>query len=179
MSRHEIRKLVIAIFITLAGAGFSQASSPRGGSGGGSGGGHHNSNDDNNNSSVTVTETEVEVALKGVGTQAAAKGRAESKLITIVNASTSTTTTNSLLTISVKRLTLADGATVTFQLNGNAIGTGSVKGGQARLRLSSKKGDVVPTVNQGDVLTVVDPDGTTTDLTGTAGAPQTHTEMCD
>lgn len=179
MSRFEIRSLVFALGVAVTGAGFVEASSRE----------HHsnsrdtksnsrdtNSNEDSNNSTITVTETENEVKLVGAGAQSAARGHAESKVITVTNSATSTTKTNASLSIGVKRLTLADGVVVTFQLNGSSLGTGSVKSGKASLRLSTKKGDTVPPINKGDVVSVIDPDGSTTDLSGTAGASHSQTE---
>lgn len=166
MSRLDIRNIVVALGVAIAGTGFAEASGP----------GHKSKGGGNSKSCVTVTETELEVKLAGAGAQAAAKGRAESKVITVTNTATSVSTTNAFLAINAKGLVLDDGAVVTFQLNGNTVGTGSVKGRQVKLRLSTRKGDTVPTVNPGDVLTVVDPDGTTVDMTGTAGASQSETE---
>lgn len=170
MGQFAVRSLVAALAISIAGAGFVQASAP---------GNKEKEKEDSQKSSTTattVTDTEIEAKLVGVGTQVAAKGYAESKVITVTNTATKASTTRSFLTMSVKSLTLVDGSIVTFQLNGNAIGTGSVKSGRAKLSLSSKKGDTVPAVGQGDTLSVVDPDGTSVDLTGTFGAAQTETE---
>lgn len=179
MSRFEIRSVVFALGIAVAGAGFVEAASRNSSSSSRdtkSTSKDTNTNEDSNNSSITVTETENEVKLVGAAAQTAAKGHAESKAITVTNTTTSTTKTNSSLCISVKKLTLADGAVVDFQLNGSSVGKGTVKRGMASLRLSTKKGDTVPAINAGDVVSVIDPDGSTADLTGTAGAAQTQTE---
>ncbi|MDB5391409.1 MAG: hypothetical protein JWM11_7055, partial [Planctomycetaceae bacterium] len=65
---------------------------------------------------------------------------------------------------------LADGTVVTFDLNGTAIGTGTVTSGNVHIFLSSKNGDTVRAIIAGDILTVVEADGTTVDLTGTFGS---------
>lgn len=158
-----LRGAIVACGVLVASAGFVQASgSDRGGKDDGKGGG--------GSSAVSVTEVQLEAPLTGGTTQTAAKGYAESEVVTVTKTTTNTTTTYSRLTIGVKGLTLADGAIVTFEVNGTSVGTGTVKSGRAMLRLSSKKGDTVPTVNAGDSVTVLDPDGTTQDLTGTFAA---------
>lgn len=164
MSRCVFRSLMWALAVALAGATIVEASAPGGKS------------STKTKSTKVVTETETEASLAGGSTQAAAKGYAESEVVTVTDTTTSTSTTNSKLTISVKGLTLADGDVVTFNLNGTAIGTGTVASGRAKLRLTTKNGDTVPTVNAGDTIDVIDPDGSTVDLTGAFGAPETETE---
>lgn len=132
--------------------------------------------DDGSKTVVTVTETETTAKLKGQGSQASASGCAESSTVTVSNSSTNTSKTNSTLSIGVKKLSLADGSVITFAIKGNAVGTATVKKGKASLKLSTKKGDSVPTVNAGDVVKVIDSDGKSTDLSGNFGAASTHTE---
>lgn len=167
MSRFAFKSLAWAVAVAFVGATFVEASAPGGKSSSG-----------RRSSTRTVTEVETEARLVGGTTQAVATGYAESEVVTVTDTATSTTTTNSRLTICVKGLTLADGSVVTFNLNGAAIGTGTVASGRAKLRLSTKNGDTVPTVNPADTLDVIDPDGTTVDLTGAFGALQTETESC-
>lgn len=169
MSRLAVRILAAVLTLSVLTTGVVSASAPgsketekeKGKDGGGA---------------KTVTEAETEAKLKGTGTQAAAKGHAESKVITVTVKATGATTTQSSLSASVKKLTLADGSVVTFQVAGNTVGTGTVKSGQASLRLSTKKGNTVPTVNAGDSFSVLDTDGTTVILSGQFGPIKTDTE---
>jgi hypothetical protein len=164
MSRVATRSVSLVLTVLIVGTGFVDAVARGPGK------------SETSTSTTTVTEVETEAKLAGAGSQTGAKGYAESTVVTVTNTSTSTSTTNSFLTVHVRHLTLTAGSTVTFQLNGSTIGTGTVKHHRAYLRLSTKKGDTVPTVNQGDTLTVLDPDGMTVDLTGTFDAPETETE---
>jgi hypothetical protein len=112
-----------------------------------------------------VTETHLYAKLVGFGSQRGAKGYVRDYVVTFPN--TSTRQSHSLLSVSVRYLKLPRGSSVTFQLNGTTIGTAIVKEyHRAHLQLWTRKGDTVPTINEGDALTVVDPDGTTIDLTG-------------
>lgn len=128
-----------------------------------------------NYSPVTVTEQTTSATLTGTGTEPAATGHAVYRIITCTTSTS--TTTNSCLIICVKGLTLADNSVVTFQLNGSTIGTGTVTSGRAHLHLSTKKGDVVPTVAANDSVTVLDA-GSATILSGTFGAVTTQTDTC-
>lgn len=134
-----------------------------------------NGDDRDSNSTVTVTESET-IAKLICKAQTHASGAAEWTSITTTDSTTNTSKTNSKLSVSVRKLTLTDGSTLTFAINGASIGTGTVKKGRASLRLSSKKGDTVPSVGQNDTLTVIDTDGTTIDLTGSFGTVSTQTE---
>lgn len=167
MRQLAVRGLAVALSVAIVGAGMAQASAPG-----------NKPSESSKKKSTTVTEVQTEAELAGVvgGAQVAAKGHAESTVITVTNTATNTSTTNSFLSVGVKGLTLADGAIVTFNLNGTSLGTGTVKKGRASITLSTKKGATVPVVNSGDTVTVVDPDGTTVDLTGTFGTAETETE---
>ncbi len=167
MKRFAIRSLGMALAVLIAATGSLWASGPdKGGS-------------SKSKSTQTVTETELKARLVGVGTQAGASGYAESKVITVTNKTTNVSTTNSSLSISVKRLKLADGAKVTVQLNGKALGTASVKRGSVVFSLSTKRGNTVPVIVTGDTFSVLDPDGSTVDLNGKTGAAVTETEGGD
>ncbi|MFO1043385.1 MAG: hypothetical protein U0941_16500 [Planctomycetaceae bacterium] len=164
MTRFVVRGLALALAVSAIGVGYVEASAPGGKS-------------NKKVSTKTVTEAETEATLKGAGSQVSAKGHAESKVITVTNTVTNTTTVNSCLSITVKGLANLEGQVVTFNLGATALGTGTVKNGRASLKLSSKTA-TVPTVSQGDTITVVDPDGITTDLSGAFGAVKTETETC-
>ncbi|MDB5390853.1 MAG: hypothetical protein JWM11_6499, partial [Planctomycetaceae bacterium] len=137
---------------------------------GGDGDGNGHGSGGNGGGSVTASESGLKAKLTGTGTQTAAIGVAEFGTVTLTNKTTGTSTTNSSLGISVGGLTLADSSVVTFNLNGTAIGTGTVTSGNVHILLSSKNGDTVPAVSAADILTVVDPGGTTVDLSGTFGS---------
>jgi hypothetical protein len=164
MKRTTIQKIGMALAVLIATAGSIQASGP-------DKEGHSTSK-----STQKVSETELKAKMVGAGTQAAAKGYAESKVVTVTNTTTNVSTTNSSLSISIKKLTLTDGSVVTFQLNGKALGTGTVKSGRAGLSLSTKRGNTVPAVATGDTVSVLDPDGSTVDLSGKTGAAITESE---
>jgi len=121
------------------------------------------------------TEVETEARLVGVGAQLSARGEAEHEVETKTILATGVSTTKSELEVSVKRLALANGTAVSFQLNGTEVGTGAVRYARASLRLSSFRGDTVPDVLEGDTLTVVAADGTVL-LTGTFGPAETEVE---
>ncbi|MBS0204087.1 MAG: hypothetical protein JSS49_14370 [Planctomycetes bacterium] len=161
MKRFAVRSMLVALATVVAGAGFVEASAP----------GRRESS--RRSSTKTVTEADTEAALVGdpAGTQGAARGHAESNVVTVTTATA--TTTKACLTIGVKGLTGLEGQTVTFQLSSSTsdLGTGIVKNGRATLRLN---GAAVPNVNQGDIVTVVTPDGSI--VSGAFGAPQTETE---
>ena len=163
MTRFAVQGLVLAMAVPVVGAGFVEASAPGNRSG------------VKKVSTKTVTEAETEASLKGAGAQAAAKGHAESKVTTVTDTTTNTSTVKSCLSISVKGLVNLEGLVVTFNLGNSTLGTGTVKNGRASLTLSSKTA-TVPTVNPGDIISVIDPDGTTVDLSGAFGAVQTETE---
>lgn len=165
MRRFAIHGLALALAVSVGGMGVVQASAP-----------DNDKVPETKQSTRVVTETETGARLAGANGQTAAKGFAESKVVSVTDTTTQVTTTNAALSICVKGLTLVDGAVVTFQLNGTTLGTGTVKNGRAALRLSTRKGDTVPAVAAGDTITVIDPDGTTIDLTGTFGPLQTETE---
>jgi hypothetical protein len=111
-------------------------------------------------------EVNLYAELAGVGSQAAAKGYVRNYSVTFP--STSTRQSHSRLAISVRYLKLGRGSTVTFQLNGTTIGSAVVTAyHRAHLLLLTENGNTVPTINAGDTLTVIDPNGTTVDLTGT------------
>jgi hypothetical protein len=166
MKRFWIRKLLVALAVSIVGAGIVEAAAP----------GSKTRTNSARVSTTTSTEAETTASLAGSGTQTVSKGRAESCVVTVTNTVTNTTTTNSSLEVSVKKLTLANNAIVTFKLNGTSLGTATVKTGKAKLRLSTKKGNTVPAVAAGDTVTVVDPDGTTIDLTGAFGPITTDSE---
>lgn len=164
MTRFAVRGLALALAVSAIGVGYVEASAPGGKS-------------SKKVSTKTVTEAETEASLKGAGAQVGAKGHAESKVITVTNTATNTTTVNSCLSITVKGLANLEGQVVTFNLGTTLLGTGTVKSGRASLKLSSKT-TTVPAVSQGDTISVVDPDGITTDLSGAFGAVKTETETC-
>ncbi|MBS0205877.1 MAG: hypothetical protein JSS49_23500 [Planctomycetes bacterium] len=166
MTQLAIRSGLAAMAMALVTGGVAQASAP----------GHSEYHRSTTVSTRTVTETETNAKLTGAGAQTTAVGYVESNVTTVTDTVANTTTTNSSLTITVKRLTLANGSVVDFQLNGTSVGTGVVTNGRASLRLFTKSGAVVPAVATGDTLTVVDPDGVTVDLTGTFGAAISETE---
>lgn len=154
------RSFMAALALTLIAPVIVEASGPRG-----------------TRRAPTKMETEVETKarLVGIGAQLSARGEAEHEVETETILATGDSTSKSVLEVSVKRLALADGTAVSFQLNGTEIGTGTVRYARASLRLSSFRGDTVPDVVQGDTLTVVAPDGTIL-LTGTFGAAKTKVE---
>lgn len=131
---------------------------------------------------VTVTEVETEAELADPAGVSNAKGHAEYHSVTKTDATGAVVGSATFLSIGVKHLSLADGSTVSYTVagaalvdgNGNAV-TATVKNGRAFLRLSTKKGSVVPTVNTGDAVTVVDASGNVL-VSGAFGAGETETE---
>lgn len=167
MRRVAVRSLITAIAITLAtGGGLLEACGP---------GNNTNSTTTwQHQTSRTVTVSESTSVAKLIGTvdQPSASGHAASGSVTY------NSTTNTFLTICVKGLTLSDGTSVTFQVDGVTVGSGTVRYGRAFLYLSSKRGDTVPTVTPGSsTVTVTDPNNVI-DLQGTFGALTTNTHVC-
>jgi hypothetical protein len=110
-----------------------------------------------------TVETHLYAKLVGAGLQTGSWGYVRDYVVTKPTASLS----HALLTVSARYLTLPRGSTVTIQVNGTTIGTATVREyRRAHLRLWTRRGDTVPTINAGDTLMVIAPDGTTL-LTGT------------
>jgi hypothetical protein len=144
MNRLIVREIAVALLAVLLAPGFLLASDP----------------------DPKSTETHLYATLVGLGSQAGAKGYVRNYAVTFNN--TTTKQSHSLLSISARYLKLPHGSTVTFQLNGATVGTAIVREyNRAHLRLLTRKGDTVPTINAGDTLTVIAPDGRTIILTGT------------
>ena len=66
---------------------------------------------------------------------------------------------NTKLTVDGKGLQSYDGQTVRILVNFAEVGTDVVKRGKIDLKLESKKGQTVPSINPGDTVTVVAGDG--------------------
>jgi hypothetical protein len=144
MNRWIIRPIVVALLALFAVPQFLVAGEPGG-------------------DSKTV-ETHLYAKLVGAVSQTGSWGYVRDYVVTKPTASLS----HALLTVSARYLTVPRGSSVTFQLNGTTIGTATVtEYRRAHLRLWTRTGDTVPTINAGDTLTVVAPDGTTILLTGT------------
>ncbi len=63
---------------------------------------------------------------------------------------------------------LTDGTAVTFNWNGNALATLTLRQGRAFLSLDTEDGDNTPTMQAGDTITVTDSNGNVL-LSGTLG----------
>lgn len=160
MKRFALGSLMVALAAAIFGTGLVEASGPE----------RHG----NSKSTSTVSEQESKAKLVGSGAELGASGYVESKVITVTVKATGVATTSSSVSISAQRLKLANGAVVSFQVNGKAVGTGVVTNGRASFRASTKTGATVPAIVTGDKVTVVDANGAS--LTGTVGASRTETE---
>ena len=124
-----------------------------GGSGGGGGGG--------GGGCGTGTETEQRINLTAGTVYPSAKGRAEyeTETKTKTTAGVTTTTTSSSFSVGVNKTGLAVGAVLTVSVGGTSVGTATVSKNGAKLRLSTKHGDTVPTVATGTAISITDPSG--------------------
>ena len=61
--------------------------------------------------------------------------------------------------VEVNKVNVADGTTMTAQVNGVSVGVLILSGGTGRLALETERGQMVPFIKAGDVVTVLDPNG--------------------
>jgi hypothetical protein len=96
--------------------------------------------------SADARDGDVRIALKGPGGSGSARFRARDK--------------RSEFEVEAEHLKVASGAVLTVNVDGKSVGTmtvGALK--SAKLELSAQRGNTVPAIKSGSVVTVVDADG--------------------